>query len=98
MTRDLIAAQKDDFLCTNIFLLLFLQKWCKRENGVLMCRWCPDTSEAEWYGASQIVIPAFYRQTYLSLAHDHDFSGHLGIKKSYHRILKHFFWPCLRPM
>ncbi len=45
---------------------------------------------------NQIVVPVCYRQTVLSLAHDHDLSGHLGIKKTYHRILKHFFWPRLK--
>lgn len=30
------------------------------------------------------------------LAHDHDLSGHLGIKKTYHRVLRHFFWPRIK--
>uniref|UniRef100_A0AAZ3NMD4 Gypsy retrotransposon integrase-like protein 1 n=1 Tax=Oncorhynchus tshawytscha TaxID=74940 RepID=A0AAZ3NMD4_ONCTS len=37
----------------------------------------------------QIVI---LRQNVLSLAHDHQWSGHLGITKTYDRILQHFFW------
>lgn len=32
----------------------------------------------------------------LSLAHDHELSGHLGITKTYNRILRHFFWPGLK--
>ncbi len=27
-----------------------------------------------------------------SLAHDHDLSGHLGVNKTYTRILRHFFF------
>ena len=30
------------------------------------------------------------------LGHDHDFAGHLGVKKSYHRILRYVFWPGLK--
>ncbi len=67
------------------------------EDGVLMRRWCPDNSiDSDWNVLNQIVVPACYRRTVLSLAHDHDLSGHLGIKKTYHRILKHFFWPRLK--
>ncbi|XP_073768826.1 uncharacterized protein [Danio rerio] len=104
VTRDnLIAAQKDDFSLHKYFSSVVPADAAHErkiafylENGVLMRRWCPDASEADWYGASQIVVPTCYRQTVLSLAHDHDFSGHLGIKKTYHRILKHFFWPRLK--
>ncbi len=49
-----------------------------------MRRWCPDDSnDSDWNVLNQIVVPACYRQTVLSLAHDHDLSGHLGIKKTY---------------
>lgn len=32
----------------------------------------------------------------MSLAHDHPWSGHLGITKTYNRVLQHFFWPGLK--
>lgn len=32
----------------------------------------------------------------MSLAHYHDLLGHLGIKKTYNRILRLFFWPRLK--
>lgn len=44
----------------------------------------------------QIVIPSEYRQYILYLAHEHVLSGHLGVTKTYHRILRHFFWPGLK--
>lgn len=105
VTRDnLITAQKDDFTLRNCFSSVVSPEVAQErktafcmENGVLMRRWCPDdSSDAEWNVTSQIVVPVCYRQTVLSLAHDHDLSGHLGIKKTYHRILKHFFWPRLK--
>ncbi len=66
------------------------------EDGLLMRKWSPVMAdEPEWSAVYQVVIPECYRQQVLSLAHDHDLSGHLGIKKAYHRVLRHFFWPCL---
>lgn len=32
----------------------------------------------------------------LSLAHDQDLSGHLGITKTYDSLLRHFFWPSMK--
>lgn len=67
------------------------------EDGLLMRKWCSDvTDNSEWSVVYQVVIPSCYRQQVLSLAHDHDLSGHLGIKKTYNRILRHFFWPRLK--
>ncbi len=51
------------------------------QNGLLMRWWCADVaSDSEWSSVTQIVIPTCYRHLVLSLAHDHDLSGHLGIK------------------
>ncbi|KAK3548134.1 hypothetical protein QTP70_004875 [Hemibagrus guttatus] len=33
-----------------------------------------------------------YRHLVLSVAYEHPWSGHLGITKTYNRVLKHFFW------
>lgn len=45
---------------------------------------------------NQVVIPVPYRATILNVAHDNPFSGHLGVRKTYDRILRHFFWPRLK--
>lgn len=66
------------------------------EDGLLMRKWCPDVSDSEYNAVFQIVVPTVYRQQVLFLAHDHQLSGHLGITKTYNRILKHFFWPGLK--
>ena len=60
------------------------------ENDLLMRKWTQDFG---WNTACQLVVPAKFRLHVLMLGHDHDFSGHLGVKKSYHRI---FFWPGLK--
>lgn len=44
----------------------------------------------------QIMGQRPFRNQVLSLAHDHVLSGHLGIKKTYHRVLRYFFWPGLK--
>lgn len=64
-------------------------------QGVLMRKWSPRAN-AEAESVYQILIPAPFRQHVLQLAHDHPWSGHLGVTKTYCRVLKHFFWPGLR--
>lgn len=68
------------------------------KNGVLMRKWRPvDVSaEDEWAVKYQIVIPKVYQSEILSLAHETPLSGHLGTKKTYHKISNHFYWPCMR--
>ena len=68
------------------------------KNDVLMRKWRPSDvpSDDEWAVKHQIVVPSSYRPHILSLAHDTPMSGHLGINKTYQRILEHFYWPNLR--
>ena len=67
------------------------------KNGILMRKWRPpDASiDDEWLVKHQIVVPTTYRTEILSLAHDTSLSGHLGVNKTYQKILNHFFWPKL---
>ena len=37
-----------------------------------------------------------YRSDVLSLAHETPMAGHLGINKTYRKILDHFYWPGMR--
>ena len=67
------------------------------DQGILMREWSPssdDTSDCN--NVKQIVIPVCYRQQILSLAHESQWSGHLGITKTYRLLLQHFFWPGLK--
>ncbi|XP_076049782.1 uncharacterized protein LOC143030516 [Oratosquilla oratoria] len=43
----------------------------------------------------QIVVPRPLRQDILSIAHD-GVGGHLGVRKTYAKILSHFYWPKLK--
>ena len=63
-----------------------------------MRKWRPPdgSAEDEWTVNHQIVNPRIYRSEILNLAHDTPTSGHLGINKTYHKILDHFYWPGLK--
>ena len=51
----------------------------------------PEVSaDDEWAVNHQIVVPKIYRSEILSLAHETPMSGHLGVNKTYHKILNHF--------
>uniref|UniRef100_A0AAQ4PMW8 Gypsy retrotransposon integrase-like protein 1 n=1 Tax=Gasterosteus aculeatus aculeatus TaxID=481459 RepID=A0AAQ4PMW8_GASAC len=50
----------------------------------------------DWNVVHQIVVPSKFRSQVLELAHDHPWSGHLGITKTYNRVLQYFFWPGLK--
>lgn len=66
------------------------------EDGVLMRKWTPRHAENEWSSVFQVVVPKSYREQVMSVAHDHELSGHVGIRKTYDSLLKHFFWPSMK--
>ena len=68
------------------------------KNGILMRKWRPFDVPAddEWAVYHQIVVPKSYRHEILSIAHEIPMSGHLGINKTYHIIINHFYWPGLK--
>ena len=68
------------------------------QNDVLMRkRRPPDASvDDEWLVQYQIVVPSPYRSHILNLAHDIPMAGHLGVRKTYLRVLEHFCSPGLK--
>lgn len=69
------------------------------EDGVLVRRWTPQTASAadDWNTVTQIVVPKPFRNKILRLAHDDHFAGHLGVSKTYDRILR-WFYSCVPGM
>ena len=67
---------------------------CYIKNGVLMRKWRPFDVPAddEWAVYHQIVVPKSYCLKILSIARESPMSGHLGINKTYHKIINHFYW------
>ena len=68
------------------------------KNGILMRKWRPPdvSAEDEWTVNHQIVIPRVDRPEISNLAHETPMSGHLGVNKTYHKILHHFYWPGIK--
>ena len=64
------------------------------KNGILMRKWRPPDVSAEY--DHQIVVPRIYCSEIMNLAHEIPMSGHLGVNKTYHKILNHFYWPGLK--
>ena len=68
------------------------------QNDMLMRKWRPPDAavDEEWRIVQQIVVPAPFRNYIMNLAHSSPLSGHLGIHKTYHRIISHFYWPKIK--
>lgn len=66
------------------------------DDGMLMRRWVAhyaalvNGTGENWSTIHQIVVPVECRQHVLNLAHEHSWYGHLGVTKSYDRVLQHF--------
>ena len=67
------------------------------DDCLLMRKFRPLTSplDEDWSEVTQIVVPEDFRKDIISLAHD-GVHGHLGIRKTYDKILAHFYWPKLK--
>ncbi len=63
------------------------------KSGMLMRKWRPSdvSADDEWAFRYQIIVPKSYRSEILSLAHDTPLSGHLGINKTFQKIITHFY-------
>ena len=67
-------------------------------DGILMRKWCPPSVslQDEWCHVFQVAVPTMFRPEILKMAHDGTMAGHLGVNKTYDRILRNFFWPGLK--
>ncbi|XP_030276904.1 uncharacterized protein LOC115583846 [Sparus aurata] len=64
------------------------------EKGVLVRKWVPCNEVGVGHPLFQVVVPAKFRKLVLQVSHDQ--SGHQGVRKTYDRILRYFFWPRLK--
>ena len=53
-------------------------------------------ADDEWAVNHHIVDPKIYRAEIFRLGYETSLSGHLGVNKTYHKILNHFYWPGLK--
>lgn len=64
------------------------------QNELLVRKWVPCNGDVIGEPTYQVVVPEKFRGEVLKIAHDD--CGHLGVKKTYDRVLQHFFWPRLK--
>ena len=61
------------------------------ENGTLY-RWV-DSAKSSPYERLQIVVPKNLVRSALTLTHDTEISGHMGVLRTLHRAREKFYWP-----
>lgn len=64
-------------------------------DGVLVRKWVPYSDQGLGEPIFQTVVPISLRNKVLQTSHC-DVAGHLGVRKTYDRILQYFFWPGLK--
>lgn len=63
-------------------------------DGLLVRKWVPHGENFVGDPIVQIVLPEKFRESVLKVAHEG--SGHFGVRKTYDRVLRYFFWPRLK--
>ena len=63
------------------------------KDNILMRKWRPKVAPSAdtWRVVYQIIVPPVFRCEVLSLAYDTPLAGHLGVNKTYRKILNHFY-------
>ena len=64
------------------------------KNGLLVRKWTPSTDTSMGEPWLQVVVPETARRAVMKTAHD--MLGHSGVRKTYDRIMRNFFWPKLK--
>lgn len=64
-------------------------------DDILVRKWVPPGDNFLGVPVVQIAVPQKFRQMVLKVSQD-DIAGHVGVRKIYAHILRHFFWPCLK--
>lgn len=57
-------------------------------------KWIPHKGDFVGDPVFQVVVPVNFRHTVIEVAHDQ--AGHQGVRKTYDRLLRYFFWPRLK--
>lgn len=64
------------------------------KDGLLVRKWTPFCGTLLGEPWLQVVVPSAFRPSVMKTAHD--MFGHLGVRKTYDRVLRHFYWPRLK--
>lgn len=98
---ELVNEQKADPTLKELFQSVFPADEMKNraqgyfiQKEVLVRKWVPHGDGVVGDPVYQIVVPSRLRELVLRVSHDE--SGHMGVSKTYNRVLRHFFWPRLK--
>lgn len=98
----LVAEQKADSSLTELFDRVVPASEVRNtaqcyflQNGLLVRKWLSHDDASVGEPIFQVVVPTNCRSKVLQMSHG-EMAGHLGIRKTYDRILQHFFWPRLK--
>ena len=64
-------------------------------DGLLLRKWARVVNGVRLDAVVQVVVPCRFQDLVLGASHD-GVAGHLGVRKTYDRVLRHFFWPRLK--
>ena len=53
-------------------------------------------ADEDWNVREQIVVPKEFRSLIMKEAHENEWGGHFGIRKTMGKIMKNFFWPSIK--
>lgn len=100
--ESLIAEQKADTTLTDLFDRVVPEAAVRNNaqcyfllEGLLVRKWVPHSVQGLGEPVFQIVVPTVLRNKVLQTSHG-EVAGHMGVRKTYDRILRHFFWPRLK--
>ena len=98
---DLVAEQQADAYLKEIFPLVrpeeeLFDSACGYflQDSLLVRKWLSHKGRFVGEPVFQIVLPEKLRPSVLKVAHNE--SGHAGVRKTYDRLLRHFFWPRMK--
>lgn len=64
------------------------------QNGLLVRKWTDLTDTMLGEPWLQVVVPSTIRHSVMKTAYD--MLGHLGVRKTYDRVMRNFYWPSLK--
>lgn len=64
-------------------------------QGGLLCRKWVFKAESYTNNVIQVVVPYKFRKAVLQVSHN-EVAGHTGVRKTYDRVMRSFFWPNLK--
>lgn len=99
---ELVAAQQNDSVLKPLFAVAVPPEEVESvatgyfvQEELLLRKWSHQSEDLGSKAIIQVVVPDQYKEVVLRAAHG-DVAGHLGVKKTYHRILLQYYWPLLK--